>query len=162
MSDRAALRDRHPPSRSRTPAIRSQPEPVPDDAPNVPCRIRTAAARELARCKTETLTCVSGAVVGVAPHVLHAAGPMAGTALVAGAGGQLLFGALGFLIAIPMLWRVHRHKGGWRAPAWTLAAFVVMFGLSSLVVGPALAGIGEQDPPAATQPGEVEPHGHTR
>lgn len=162
MSDHAALPARHPPPRSRTPARRSQPEPVPHHAPNVTRRIRTAAGRELARCKTETLTCFSGAIVGVAPHVLHAAGPLAGTALVAGAGGQLLFGALGFLIAIPMLWRVHRHKGGWRAPAWALAAFIAMFGLSSLVVGPALAGIGEHDPSAATQPGEVEPHVHTR
>lgn len=34
----------------------------------------------------------AGVVAGIAPHVLHHAGPIAGAALLAGAGGTLLFG----------------------------------------------------------------------
>lgn len=124
--------------------------------------IRTAAAQELARCKTETATCMWGGFVGVAPHVLHHAGPLAGTALMAGAGGQLAFGVVGFIATIPVLWRLHRRKGGWRAPAWALGAFAVVFTLSSLVIGPAVAGITEPDPPAVTQPTEPDEHDHGR
>lgn len=54
--------------------------------------IRTAAAQELVRCKTETATCMWGGFVGIAPRVLHHAGPLAGTALMAGAGGRLVLG----------------------------------------------------------------------
>ena len=43
------------------------------------------------------------AIVGAAPHVLHHAGPLAGAALFAGLGGSLLFGAIGFVVAIPFL-----------------------------------------------------------
>lgn len=53
----------------------------------------------------------AGAVVlGVAPHVLHHVGLFAG-ALFAGVGGSLVFGAVGFLAAIPFLLRVHRRTG---------------------------------------------------
>ena len=41
------------------------------------------------------------AVLGAAPHVLHHLGPLAGAALLAGVTGKLLFGALGFLLAVP-------------------------------------------------------------
>jgi hypothetical protein len=36
---------------------------------------------------------VWGVVTGLAPHVLHHVGPLAGAALLAGAGGKLLFAA---------------------------------------------------------------------
>ena len=58
----------------------------------------------------------AGAVVlGVAPHVLHHVGLFAG-ALFAGVGGSLVFGAAGFLAAIPFLLRVHRRTGSGRVP----------------------------------------------
>jgi hypothetical protein len=59
----------------------------------------------------------AGAVVlGVVPHLLHHVGLFAG-ALFAGVGGSLVFGAVGFLAAIPFLLRVHRRTGTWRMPA---------------------------------------------
>ena len=61
------------------------------------------------------------AVLGIAPHVLHHAGPLAGAALLAGTGGSLLFGAIGLVAAIPFLLRVHRRCGNWRVPGALLA-----------------------------------------
>lgn len=85
-------------------------------------------------------------VLGAAPHVLHHVGPFAGTALLAGTSGRLLFGALGFLLTISMLRRLHRRSGGWRVPGGVLALMMAIFAFSSFVIGPALAG----DPSAAT------------
>lgn len=68
-------------------------------------------------------------VMGLAPHVLHHAGPLAGAALFAGAIGSILFGAIGFVAAVPFLLRVHRRSGNWRLPAILLAAFIAMFSL---------------------------------
>ena len=84
----------------------------------------------------------TGTVVGLAPHVLHHVGPLVGTALVAGAGGTALFGALGFVAAIPMLLRLRRRYGNWWAPGIALAIFAVMFSLSAFVIGPAISGVG--------------------
>ena len=61
------------------------------------------------------------AVLGLAPHVLHHAGLLAGSALIAGTGGALLFGAVGFLAAIPFLLRARRRCGNWRVPGALLA-----------------------------------------
>lgn len=97
------------------------------------------------------------AVTGAAPHVLHHVGPLAGTALVAGAGGRALFGAAGFVATVPMLRRLRRRTGNWRAPALALTAFVVVFAFSTAVVGPALTG--EREATAATSNG-VDHHGH--
>jgi hypothetical protein len=44
-----------------------------------------------------------------APTRIRAA--LAGAALLAGATGRLLFGALGFLLAVPMLVRLRRRSG---------------------------------------------------
>ena len=53
-----------------------------------------------------------GAVVlDAPPHVLHHVGPLAGAALLVGATGKVLFGALGFLLAVPMLRRLRRRTG---------------------------------------------------
>jgi hypothetical protein len=81
-----------------------------------------------------------GAVTGVAPHVLHHVGPLAGTALVAGAGGQLLFGAVGLAATTPMLLKLYRRFGTWLAPAIALAAFAAVFSSSTLVIGPRISG----------------------
>ena len=81
-----------------------------------------------------------GAVTGAAPHVLHHVGPLAGAALVSGATGTLLFGALGVVLALPMLYQLRRRFGNWTAPAVALAIFIAMFTVSTLWIGPAIRG----------------------
>lgn len=86
-------------------------------------------------------TVASGAVAaisGIAPHVLHHVGPLAGTALLAGAGGTVLFGVAGFALSIPVLLRLRRRFGTWTAPAVASAIFTGVYLFSALVVGPAL------------------------
>lgn len=100
---------------------------------------------------------ISGAfagLLGLMPHLLHHAGPLAGAALFAGVGGSLLFGALGFVVAIPFLVRMRRRHGSWRLPVAALALFAALFAVSTFVVGPALTGEDENgtrrsDGPAA-------------
>ena len=87
-----------------------------------------------------------GAVGGVAPHVLHHVGPLVGTALVAGAGGTALFAFLGLAASVPMLLRLRRRFGTWRAPGIALVVFTAMFLFSSLVVGPLISGSGDAPP----------------
>lgn len=99
-------------------------------------------------------------ITGAAPHVLHHAGPLAGTALVAGVGGRALFGAVGFAATVPTLRRLRRRTGGWRAPALAAAAFVAVFMFSTLVIGPAFSQPVPVEVPAV--PAEaVDRHGHT-
>ena len=99
---------------------------------------------------------LAAAVLGLAPHVLHHVGPLAGAALFAGATGSILFGALGFVAAIPFLVRVRRRHGGWRVPAAILAVMAAVFTLSTTVVGPAITGGDEDDTPPT---GEQRPSG---
>ena len=94
-----------------------------------------------------------GGVVGLAPHVLHHIGPLAGTALVAGAGGTALFGFLGLLASVPMLIKLRRRFSSWWAPAIALTLFTAMFLLSAFVIGPLLSS------PAAAGP-DVTPVDH--
>lgn len=102
-------------------------------------------------------TAASGAVAaisGIAPHVLHHVGPLAGTALLAGGGSTLLFGVAGFALSIPMLLRLRRRFGTWAAPAVAAAIFTGVYLFSALVVGPALTGAsGSVEMPAATPSG---------
>jgi hypothetical protein len=99
---------------------------------------------------------VWGGFIGLLPHVLHHVGPLAGAALLAGAGGTALFAAIGFVASIPFLLRVRRRFGNWRAPAIALAIFAAMFSLSSFVIGPAITGGDDPEP----QPGIEQPAGH--
>ena len=100
-----------------------------------------------------------GGFMGVLPHVLHHVGPLAGAALVAGAGGTLLFAAIGFVATVPFLLRVHGRFGSWRAPAIALAIFAAMFSLSSFVIGPFITGsAGGQGGPVTTQSGSHASH----
>jgi hypothetical protein len=99
-----------------------------------------------------------GAFIGVLPHVLHHVGPLAGAALLAGAGGTALFATIGFVAAIPFLIRLQRKFRTWRAPAIALAVFAAAFSLSSFVIGPALSGGSESSPPS--QPGVEQLSGH--
>lgn len=103
-----------------------------------------------------------GAVLGAAPHVLHHVGPLAGAALLAGAGGTALFGAAGFVASIPFLLRLKRRFRTWVAPALATAVFAGMFTLSTLVIGPALAGRGEgpQQGPAQRIEGKAGHNSH--
>ena len=91
------------------------------------------------------------AVLGVAPHVLHHIGPLAGAALLAGTAGTLLFGAIGLVAAIPFLLRVHRRCGNWHVPAALLAIFALMFSISAFVIGPAISGGDDRGKSAPTQ-----------
>jgi len=102
------------------------------------------------------LSAAGATVLGAAPHVLHHAGPLAGAALFAGAGGTLLFGALGFLLAIPTLRMLRRRTGSWAAPGAALALMATLFTLSALFVAPALTDDGDDSAPA-TRP---QPAGH--
>lgn len=125
------------------------PAPGPERVPGVAARVRTA------------LLALWAAVTGAAPHVLHHVGPLAGTALVAGAGGRALFGAAGFVATIPLLRRLRRRTGNWRAPALALAAFVAIYTVSTLVVGPALADVASSDVvPPPPEEVDVDHHGH--
>lgn len=81
-----------------------------------------------------------GAISGAAPHVLHHVGPLAGAAIVGGAVGTALFGALGFLLAIPMLWQLRKRFHTWVAPSIALGIFLAVFTVSTIWIGPAIRG----------------------
>ena len=122
--------------------------------------LRRPSALERVRVAAGTLV---AAVLGLAPHVLHHVGPLAGAAIFAGATGSVLFGALGFVAAIPFLLRVRRRHGSWRVPSVILAVMVAAFTLSTTVIGPAITGGDENDSPPAgeqrpTGPGHDEHH----
>jgi hypothetical protein len=126
-------------------------------------------ARERARFSRRVSLLLSAAwagFIGLLPHVLHHAGPLAGAALFAGAGGSILFGAIGLAAAIPFMLRLRRRTGGWPVPAGVLALMAVMFSISTLVIGPKLTGgengaSGEQASPAREAPASPGPAGET-
>jgi hypothetical protein len=141
---------------------RSSPVESPGHAPRVTATDvgRMRAPSIAARVRTAMLG-VWAAITGAAPHVLHHVGPLAGTALVAGAGGRVLFGVAGFVATIPMLRRLRRRTGSWRVPGLALAAFAVIYTVSMLFVGPAIGAA--TSPDAGSTPVvevEVDHHGH--
>lgn len=143
-----------PPSRSTTdPAADEQSTPGSHDAPRG-SRTRLAAARD-------TAGAVLGAVLGLVPHLLHHVTLIAGTALVTGAGGNALFFAVGLLLSVPMLRRLHRRFGSWVAPAIAVAIFVAMFSLSAFVIGPAISGESTA-PSAPVSPSHQSTGGHVQ
>ncbi|MEV6301989.1 hypothetical protein AB0M02_21425 [Actinoplanes sp. NPDC051861] len=87
-----------------------------------------------------------GAAMGLAPHLLHHIGLFAGTALVSGLGGTVLFAVLGLAAMAPMLLKLHRRFGTWWAPGIAVLLFTAMFAGSALVLGPALRGTGKDTP----------------
>ena len=89
---------------------------------------------------TAALSAAIGTIAGITPHVLHHVAPIAGAALLTGTGGTVLFGAIGFLLTVPMLFRLKRRFGTWIAPGIALAIFAVMFTVSTLWIGPAIRG----------------------
>lgn len=106
---------------------------------------------------------VWGALVGIAPHVLHHVGPLAGAAFLAGVGGQLLFAGIALVVSIPFLLRIHRRFQSWAAPAIALAVMVVMFSLSTFVIGPAIRGndVGPNQPTIEQTTGGEHSHEHS-
>lgn len=93
---------------------------------------RSSAFRGLAGTVRSGLVAAWGGLTGLAPHVLHHVGPVAGAAVVTGTGGTALFGLLGVVLSVPFLLRLRRRFGTWKAPAIALAVFVVMFSISTV------------------------------
>lgn len=85
--------------------------------------------------------------------------PLAGAALVTTSGGNLLFGAVGLLLSVPLLRRLYRRFGTWKAPAIGVALFTVMFSLSAFVIGPAISGNSPTETPEPASP--TTPTEHT-
>lgn len=104
------------------------------------------------------VTAAVGAVMGLLPHLLHHVSFFAGAALVTGVGGNLLFGALGLLLSLPMLRRLYRRFGTWKAPTAAVAVFAVMFSLSAFVIGPAISDTDPEPTPEQIDPEHSEHH----
>lgn len=117
---------------------------------------RAARPQSLIRRTRLAVSSAVAAMLGLAPHVLHHVGPLAGAALLGGVGGSLLFGAIGFVAAVPFLVKLHRRCGDWRIPAGVLALMAVVFSVSTFVVGPAVSGRGDS---GGTQPAPQESQG---
>lgn len=100
-----------------------------------------------------------GALLGLAPHVLHHIGLIAGATFVVGAGGNALFFLVGLIFSIPLLRTLYRKFSTWRAPAIAIAVFTALFSVSAFVVGPAITG-GEapNDGPQPPTPSHAEHH----
>jgi len=69
---------------------------------------------------------------------MHHIGILAGAALLTGVFGNSLLYAIGLLFSIPLLKRLRKRFGTWKAPAIGVAVFTAMFLLSALVIGPAI------------------------
>ena len=107
------------------------------------------------------ITGAIGVVMGLAPHVLHHVALFAGAAFITTSGGNLLFGVLGLLLSIPLLRRLYRRFGTWKAPAIGVALFSVMFSLSAFVIGPAISGTSPtQAPEPERTPAPAEHSSH--
>ncbi len=106
----------------------------------------------------EAVAAVGAMVLGAAPHVLHHAGPLAGAAVLAGASGRLLFGAIGLVLTVPLLRRLHRRHGSWVVPGGVLALMAILFAVSTFVIGPAITGAGGS--PSTPKPAGVSTSGH--
>lgn len=125
----------------RRPAARgASGDTSPQNTPSSVVAPEQKASKTLRQRVGTVISSAVAAVLGILPHVLHHVGPLAGAALLAGTGGTLLFGAIGFVAAIPFLLRVHRRCGNWRVPAALLALFAVVFSISTFVIGPAISG----------------------
>jgi hypothetical protein len=105
-------------------------------------------------------TALWGTVSGVAPHVLHHIGPLAGTAVLAGTGGRVLFFLIGLAVAAPMLIRLYRRFRSWVAPAIAVAIFVLTYTVSSLYLGPLLTGEATTKAEPSPVTTTTDEHGH--
>ena len=117
-----------------------------DTALDVPPGRRGARERLVA--VRSALSAAFGSVLALVPHVLHHIGILAGAAFLTGFGGSLLLGAVGLVFSIPLLRRLYRRFGTWKAPVTALVVFAAMFSLSAFVIGPAISD-GDSPPPRA-------------
>lgn len=102
-----------------------------------------------------------GTVLGIVPHVMHHIGILAGAALITGASGNALLYAVGLLLSVPMLRRLHRRFRTMWAPAIAVAAFTGLFSLSAFVIGPAISGAADAEAPGRPNaPAPLDEHGH--
>jgi hypothetical protein len=100
-----------------------------------------------------------GALLGLVPHVMHHVGILAGAALVAGGWGNSLLYVAGLLLSIPLLNRLRKRFGTWKAPAVGAAVFTAMFLVSALVIGPAISRSGVPGAsPASVAPSVAADH----
>jgi len=124
----------------------------------------TREGRSTWRAIRDGVGAVVGVVLGIAPHVLHHIGLLAGAALITGASGNAVFYVIGLALSIPMLLRLYRHFQTAWAPAIAVAVFTGLFSLSAFVIGPAISGTGDDPPPPAptnpTPSPTVDEHGH--
>ena len=118
--------------------------PVQDPAP---------AARSRLKVIRDGAGAVVGVVLGLAPHVFHHIGLLAGAALITGATGNALFYVVGLALSIPMLRRLHRRFRTPWAPAIAVAVFTGLFSLSAFVIGPAISDTSES--PARPTPTDL-------
>lgn len=114
--------------------------------------IGDVAGRHRRRSVRDTVSATVGTMLGLVPHVLHHIGLLAGTALVAGAGGNAVLYLLGLLFTLPLLRRLRRRFDSWLAPAIAVAVFSSLFALSAFVIGPAISGAGSPSSPAQVVP----------
>ena len=120
--------------------------------------VRAQAQRGLGARLWGALVAAWAVVTGIAPHVLHHVGPLAGAALLAGATGKALFFALGLVLALPMLRRLHRRFSTLLAPALAIAVFAGFFAFSNLVIASRLTGSNQA--PAPGQPAQSDHASH--
>jgi len=122
-------------------------------------RARRPAARVLANA-WQAASGALGAIAGLVPHLLHHVSLLGGAVLVSGATGNVIFGAVGLLLSVPLLRRLYRRYRTWLAPGIALGVFIVMFSLSAFVIGPALRSAPPPDSPQApTQVDHASHHG---
>ena len=100
---------------------------------------------------------VIGVVLGIAPHVLHHIGLLAGAALITGASGNALFYVIGLVFSVPMLLRLYRRFRTPWAPAIAVAVFTALFSLSAFVIGPAISGTEDTPTPSPSSPADPTP-----
>jgi hypothetical protein len=101
-----------------------------------------------------------GALTGIAPHVLHHVGPLAGAALLAGTGGRLLFTSIALAVSIPFLLGIYHRFRTWMAPAIALAVMAAMCSLSTFVIGPAISAGDNSSPQTEVERPGLDDHGH--
>lgn len=141
---------------TRDEASRRRPASAPIRAPGSQTTLPSRSARN--RLRTAALAGWA-ALTGIAPHVLHHVGPLAGAAFLAGAGGRILFAGIAFVVSVPFLLRIRRRFANWIAPAIALAVMAGTFSVSTLVIGPLISGDSSRVEIEIDQPG-VDEHGH--
>ncbi|WP_220794250.1 hypothetical protein [Nocardioides pelophilus] len=133
-------------------------EPSADDTAD-----ETPQRRGLLATVWSAVTAVVGGIMGLLPHLLHHVGLLGGAVLVTGATGNILFAVLGLVLSLPLLRRLYRRFGTWKAPTLALAVFTLMFSLSAFVIGPAISNDDpspDRDRTPVRTPGPDEHEGH--